>query len=65
MRNLAHGGPGNAELCTDLAQGQALGVQVGCPLAVHGVTVTAVPKDVVGRPSYRLRRIGPGGFAGP
>jgi hypothetical protein len=38
---LAHGGPGNAQLGTDLAQCPALGVQVGCTLNVHLVTVTA------------------------
>jgi hypothetical protein len=38
---LAHGGPGEAQLGTDLAQGPTLGVQVGCPLNVHGDTVTS------------------------
>jgi hypothetical protein len=32
---LAHRRPGNAQLGTDLAQGLALGVQVGCTLNVH------------------------------
>jgi hypothetical protein len=30
----------NAQLGTDLAQGPPLGVQVGCTLNVHRVTVT-------------------------
>jgi hypothetical protein len=38
---LAHRGPGNAQLGTDLAQGPALGVQVGCTLSVHHATVAA------------------------
>ena len=38
---LAHRGRSEAQLRTDLAQGPALGVQVGCTLNVHGVTVTA------------------------
>ena len=33
----------NAQLGTDLAQGPALGVQVGCTLNVHGATVTTAP----------------------
>jgi hypothetical protein len=32
---------GNAQLGTDLAQGPALGVQVGCTLNVHRDTVTS------------------------
>ena len=31
----------NAQLGTDLAQGPALGVQVGCTLNIHGATVTS------------------------
>jgi hypothetical protein len=31
----------NAQLGTDLAQGPALGIQVGCTLNFHGATVTA------------------------
>jgi hypothetical protein len=38
---MADSGPGNAQLGTDVAQGSNLGVQVGCPLNVHSVTVTA------------------------
>ena len=38
---MAHSGPGNAQLGTDLARGPTLGVQVGWPLNVHSVTVTA------------------------
>jgi hypothetical protein len=38
---MAHGGPGNAQLGTDLAQTPTLGVQVGCTLNVHGDTVTS------------------------
>jgi hypothetical protein len=32
---IAHGGPGNPQLGTDLAQSTTLGVQVGCTLYVH------------------------------
>jgi hypothetical protein len=32
---MAHGGPRNAQLGTDLAQDPALGIQVGCTLNVH------------------------------
>jgi hypothetical protein len=35
----AHGGPWNAQLRSDLAQGPALGAQVGCALNVHRATV--------------------------
>jgi hypothetical protein len=38
---MTHGGPGNAQLCTDLAQTPTLGVQVGCTLNVHRATVTS------------------------
>jgi hypothetical protein len=37
---LADRAPMNAQLGTDLAQGPALGVQVGCTLNIHGGTVT-------------------------
>ena len=37
---MAHGGPGIAQLGTDLAKVPTLGVQVGCTLNVHGATVT-------------------------
>jgi hypothetical protein len=33
---MPHGSPGNAQLGADLAQGQAVGVQVGCTF--HGAT---------------------------
>jgi hypothetical protein len=36
---MAHGGPGNAQLGTDLAQGPAPGVQIGCTRNVHCATV--------------------------
>jgi hypothetical protein len=36
--------PGNAQLGTDLAQGPALGVQIGCTLNVHGATVTILSR---------------------
>jgi hypothetical protein len=36
---MAHGGPGNAQLGTDLAQGLTQGVQVGCTLNAHCATV--------------------------
>ena len=38
---LAHRGPGNAQLGTNLAQGPALGVQVGCAIDVHCDTVAS------------------------
>jgi hypothetical protein len=38
---MAHGGPGNAQLGTDLTQGPALAVEVGRTLNVHRDTVTA------------------------
>jgi hypothetical protein len=38
---LADRAPMNAQFGTDLSQGPALGVQVGCAVNVHGVTVTA------------------------
>ena len=42
LKLLADRAPRNAQLGTDLAQGPALGVQVGCTLNVHRATVTAV-----------------------
>ena len=39
---IAHRGRRDAQLGTDLAQGPALGVQVGCTLNVHRATVTAL-----------------------
>jgi hypothetical protein len=39
---LAHGGPGNAQLGTDLAQAPTLGVQVGCTFNVHRATLTSL-----------------------
>jgi hypothetical protein len=41
---MAHGGPGNAQLSTDLAQTATLGVQVGCALDVHRATVTTLSR---------------------
>jgi hypothetical protein len=41
---MTHGGPGNAQLGTDLAQRPTLGIQVGCTLNVHRVTVSAEPR---------------------
>ena len=41
---LADRAPMNAQLGTDLAQGPALGVQVGCTLNVHGATVTSLSR---------------------
>ena len=38
---IAHGGPGNAQLGTDLTQCPALHVQVGCTVNVHHATVTS------------------------
>jgi hypothetical protein len=38
---MAHRGPGNVQLGTDLAQGPTLGLQVGCMLNVHRDTVTS------------------------
>jgi hypothetical protein len=49
---LAHRGLGNAQLGTDLAQGPALGVQVGCTLNVHRATV----ESQCGICSFGLRR---------
>jgi hypothetical protein len=56
---LAHRGPGNAQLGTDLAQGPTLGVQICRTLNIHGATVTnlslivfprnSLPGQVVGR----------------
>jgi hypothetical protein len=40
---MAHGGPGNAQLGTDLTQCPALAVQVGRTLNVPRDTVTAGP----------------------
>jgi hypothetical protein len=37
----AHRGRDEAQLCTDLTKGPALGVQVGCTFDVHCATVTA------------------------
>ena len=34
----------NAQLGTDLAQCPTLGIQVGCTLNVHGVTVTSLSR---------------------
>jgi hypothetical protein len=39
---LADRAPMNAQLGTDLAEGPALGVQVGCTLNLHRVTVTSL-----------------------
>ena len=41
---LADRAPMNAQLGTDLAQGPALGVQVGCTLNVHRATVTSLSR---------------------
>jgi hypothetical protein len=41
MEPIADRRPMNAQLGTDLAQGPALGVQVGRTLSVHHATVTA------------------------
>ena len=43
---LADRAPMNAQLGTDLAEGPALGVQVGCTLNVHGATVTSLSRTV-------------------
>jgi hypothetical protein len=45
---MAHGGQGNAQLGTDLAQGPTLGVQVRRTLNVHGATVTSISLVVSG-----------------
>jgi hypothetical protein len=42
---LAHRGPMNAQLGTDLAQGPTLGVRVGCTLNVHRATVTSLTEN--------------------
>jgi hypothetical protein len=41
---MAHGGPGNLQLGTDLAQATTLAVQVGCTLNVYGATVTSLSR---------------------
>jgi len=41
---MTHGGPGNAELGTDLAQATTLAVHVGYTLNVHGATVTSLSR---------------------
>jgi hypothetical protein len=46
---LADRGPMNAQLGTDLAQGQALGIQVRRTLNVHGATVAVTGLDVASR----------------
>jgi hypothetical protein len=43
---LADRAPMNAQLGTDLAEGPTLGVQVGCPLNVHGVTVASLSRSI-------------------
>ena len=45
----------NAQLGTDLAQGPALGVQVGCTLNVHRATVTSLSR--IGFPPNRNAEI--------
>ena len=49
---IADRGPMNAQLGTDLAQGPALGVQVGCTLNVHRATVTSLSR--IGLPRNSL-----------
>jgi hypothetical protein len=44
VKLIAHGGPGNAQLSTDLAQTLTLRVQVGCTLDVHRATVTSLSR---------------------
>ena len=41
VKLIAHGGPGNAQLSTDLAQTPTLGVQVGCTRNIHRDTVAS------------------------
>jgi hypothetical protein len=43
---IAHGGPGNAQLRTDLTERPTLGVQVGRTLDIHCATVTSLPTSV-------------------
>jgi hypothetical protein len=52
---MAHGGPGNAQLGTDLAQGPAPGVQIGCTRNVHRVTVPSLSPDRR-RPWFEVKR---------
>jgi hypothetical protein len=54
---MAHGGSGNTQLGTDLAQGPTLGVQVGCTLNVHRATVMIPPPPgrVGGRDEGRVK----------
>ena len=50
---LAHRGPGNAQLGTDLPQGPALAVQVGRTLNVHRDTVTSLAGSLLtGSPPF-------------
>ena len=51
---LADRAPMNAQLGTDLAQGPALGVQVGCTLNVHGATVRVAHASAPGNRTFRL-----------
>ena len=43
---MAHRGPCDVQLGTDLPQGPALGVQIGRPLNVHGATVASLSRIV-------------------
>jgi hypothetical protein len=45
---MAHGGPGNAQLSTDLAQGPTPGVQVRRTLNVHGAPLSAMGRRCAG-----------------
>jgi hypothetical protein len=47
---IADRGLRDAQLGSDLAQGPALGVQIGCTLNIHCVTVTAQCQGRVWRP---------------
>jgi hypothetical protein len=42
---MAHSGPGNTQLGTDLAQTPTLGIQAGCTLNVHRATVTSLTEN--------------------
>jgi hypothetical protein len=55
---MAHSGRGNAQLGTDLAQGRALAVQVGCTHNIQGATVTTLSRIGIPRNSLLRRVVG-------
>jgi hypothetical protein len=55
---LTHGGPGNAQLGTDLAQAPTLAIQVGCTLNIHRATVTSPSRIGFSRSTCGVRLLG-------